>query len=184
MRKLAAELEAALRRAGSGGRDARVTIEPRGRAGTAPRRETAPRATDIPRRAALDVQAVVDEMNLYRRQHGLAPLVRNPALELAASDRIDDMFTRRYFDHVSPDGVQPFARARSRGYRWSMIGENLAEGQRSAREVVADWMQSPGHRANILGSTFEECGVAIAEGSPVRQSRGYTFVAFYATPRQ
>ncbi len=119
-------------------------------------------------------------MNAHRRRHGLGPLSLNGKLNLAASDRVRDMFEQGYFDHVSPDGTQPFVWARHRGYRYSTIGENLAEGQRSAREVVNGWMNSPGHRANILGSSFEDCGLAIAPGSPTGRTRGYTFVALYA----
>ena len=130
--------------------------------------------------AAISAVAILDEMNAHRRRHGLGPLSLNGKLNLAASDRVHDMFEQGYFDHVSPDGTQPFVWARHRGYRYATIGENLAEGQRSAREVVNGWMNSPGHRANILGSSFEDCGLAIAPGSPTGRTRGYTFVALYA----
>jgi uncharacterized protein YkwD len=142
------------------------------------RAEPAPRTTRTA--SAISAQAILDEMNVHRRRHGLGPLSLNGKLSLAASDRVHDMFEQGYFDHVSPDGTQPFVWARHRGYRYATIGENLAEGQRSAREVVNGWMRSPGHRANILGSSFEDCGLAIAQGSPTGRTRGYTFVALYA----
>ena len=139
------------------------------------------RPLDLTRRSsAISAAAILDEMNQHRRRYGLAPLSLNGKLSLAASDRVRDMFDQRYFDHVSPDGTQPFVWARHRGYRYSIIGENLAVGQRSAREVVNGWMSSPGHRANILGSSFRDCGLAIAQGSPTGRTRGYTFVALYA----
>lgn len=140
--------------------------------------ERTPRS--VVRATLLTEEAVLEAMNEQRARYSLPPLRMNPKLRLAANDRVGDMFTQRYFDHVAPDGTSPFVWAKSRGYRYRTIGENLAEGQRSAREVVADWMSSPGHRANILGRAFDECGIAIAEGSPVRRSRGYTFVALYA----
>ena len=154
----------------------------------APERSPAPRerrpvesTARTPRSSSvISAAAILDEMNAHRRRYGLAPLSLNGKLNLAASDRVRDMFEQGYFDHVSPDGTQPFVWARHRGYRYATIGENLAEGQRSAREVVSGWMNSPGHRANILGSSFEDCGLAIAQGSPTGRSRGYTFVALYA----
>lgn len=128
----------------------------------------------------LDAAAVLAEMNAYRASQGLRPLALDPRLVQAASDRATDMFARHYFNHVSPDGAQPFDAALRRGYDYVKIGENLAAGQRSAREVVADWMQSPGHRANVLEPSFADCGIAIVAGRPdVAGARGYTFVALY-----
>ena len=79
-------------------------------------------------------------MNRERAAHGLGPLRLEPRLTLAASDRIGDMMRKRYFDHVSPDGVQPFTWVRKRGYRYRTIGENLALGYRSSQSVVTGWM--------------------------------------------
>lgn len=135
-------------------------------------------------REAVDPQAVVDEMNVHRRRHGLPPLRLQAELTRAAGDRISDMFARRYFDHTSPDGRSPFERATARGYRYLAIGENLAYGQRSAREVVDAWMRSRGHRKNILGRDYEDCGIAVQAGSPVRgRAGGFTFVALYGRER-
>lgn len=119
-------------------------------------------------------------MNSYRKRHGLRPLTLNPKLTAAADDRIRDMFGRRYFDHVAPDGTEPYVWVRRRGYQYAMVGENLATGQDSARQVVDDWMSSTRHRANVLGK-FEESGIAFAEGSPTGRTSGYTFVVLYAT---
>lgn len=122
--------------------------------------------------------ALLEAMNEHRARRGLPPLQRNVRLEAAAADRIRDMFEFRYFDHVAPDGTEPFVWVRQHGYRYARVGENLATGQRAAREVVDQWMASPGHRANILGN-FHDTGIAIAEGSPTGRSRGFTFVAMY-----
>ena len=129
---------------------------------------------------SLSVDALVDAMNRERAAHGLQPLRVNNRLALAAGDRIDDMFDQRYFDHVAPDGTQPFVWADKRGYRYRVIGENLAVGYRSANAVVDGWMNSPGHRRNILTRGFDEIGIGIAEGSPTRGYGGPTIVALYA----
>ena len=121
---------------------------------------------------------LVDAMNRERAAHGLAPLRLNARLSLAAEDRIDDMFAKRYFAHVSPDGIDPFEWVLQRGYRYRLIGENLAVGYRG-RAVVDGWMHSPGHRENILQRGFDEVGIAIADGSPRRGYRGPTVVAIY-----
>jgi uncharacterized protein YkwD len=117
-------------------------------------------------------------MNEQRALRGLPALHRNVRLDAAAEDRIHDMFEFRYFAHVAPDGTEPFVWVRHRGYRYSSVGENLAMGQTAARQVVAQWMASPGHRANILGN-YRDTGIAIASGVPTGRSRGYTFVAMY-----
>jgi uncharacterized protein YkwD len=125
--------------------------------------------------------AVIAAMNRERAAHGLRPLRVNTRLSLAADDRIADLFSKKYFNHVSPDGMQPFVWAQRRGYNYSVIGENLAAGYRSATGVVDGWMHSPGHRANILGRDFDEVGVAIAGGSPVGGYGGPTVVALYGS---
>ena len=123
--------------------------------------------------------AVVAAMNRERIANGLTPLRINSRLELAADDRISDMFSKHYFNHVSPDGLQPWTWVDKRGYRYREVGENLAVGYPTADSVVDGWMHSPGHRANILGRTFEEVGVAIAPGSPQHGFAGPTVVALY-----
>jgi uncharacterized protein YkwD len=122
--------------------------------------------------------AIVAAMNRERTSRGLRPLRLNDRLSLAANDRIGDMFAKNYFAHVSPDGLQPFVWAKHRGYRYRLIGENLAVGYRGTA-VVDGWMRSPGHRENILQRGFEEVGIAIANGAPQRGYRGPTVVAMY-----
>lgn len=126
--------------------------------------------------------SLLQAMNEQRARRGLPPLHRNDRLEAAAADRIRDMFELGYFDHVAPDGTEPFVWVRQRGYRYRTVGENLATGQRAARDVVEQWMASSSHRANILGN-FADTGIAIASGSPVGRSHGYTFVAMYGRAR-
>lgn len=168
LERLAADLERALGR-GS------VAIE--SSRSTSPRRETAPGAPSATSNAY--AQAVVAAMNRERAAHGLGPLTLEPRLSLAAQDRVEDMLDKRYFDHVSPDGVNPFTWVRKRGYRYSMVGENLALGYRSSQSVVTGWMNSPGHRENILKSGFDEVGIAFSEASPLRGYRAPLVVALY-----
>jgi uncharacterized protein YkwD len=125
-------------------------------------------------------EVIVAAMNRERAARGLRPLRLNPRLSLAAGDRIKDMFAKNYFAHVAPDGLEPFFWAKHRGYRYRLIGENLAVGY-SGTAVVNGWMKSKGHRENILKRGFEEVGIAIADGAPRRGYRGPTVVAMYGT---
>lgn len=138
------------------------------------------RAPDAPPAAATPLQqAIVDAMNRERARYGLRPLRLDERLSLAANDRANDMFAKHYFDHVSPDGLNPFSWVLRRGYRYSMVGENLALGFRSSGAVVDGWMRSPGHRENILTPGFDEVGISIGNGSPTRGYRGPLVVALY-----
>lgn len=131
--------------------------------------------------SALTADALVAAMNRQRDAYGLAPLRLNSRLSLAAGDRVDDMLRKRYFDHVSPDGVNPFTWVARRGYTYSMIGENLAVGYASAERVVDGWMSSPGHRANILQRGFDEIGIAFDPSAPLRNYGGPLVVAMYGS---
>ncbi|HWW62290.1 MAG TPA: CAP domain-containing protein, partial [Thermoanaerobaculia bacterium] len=73
----------------------------------------------------------------------------------------------------------PFTWVDRRGYDYRVIGENLAVGYRTSGTIVDGWMHSPGHRANILGSSFDEVGIAFADGSPVRGYRAPLVVVLY-----
>ena len=130
--------------------------------------------------ASLSAQTLVDEMNRERAVKGMAPLQLNSKLSAAAGDRAADMFENGYFDHVAPDGTSPFSWVDKRGYRYSVIGENLAVGYPTSARVVSGWMSSPGHRANILRRDFNEIGIAVASGAPIRGYRGPMVVAMYA----
>lgn len=129
---------------------------------------------------AAEDRIILDAMNRERAARGLRPLRLNGRLSLAAMDRAGDMFRHRYFDHVAPDGTEPFVWMTRRGYRYRAAGENLAVGYRGSG-VVSGWMRSPGHRANVLGAEFDEVGLAVVPGSPTRGYRGPTVVALYGS---
>ncbi|MEV6166795.1 CAP domain-containing protein [Streptomyces sp. NPDC051954] len=107
---------------------------------------------------------VVDLTNRERARAGLPPLAVDPILTTAAQAHSADMIARAFYAHTSPDGSQPWDRAAAAGSTRRSIGENIACGQRSAAEVVEGWMNSPGHRANILKPTFTHIGVGFAGG--------------------
>lgn len=103
-------------------------------------------------------------VNDVRRQAGLPPLAANPRLDQLSQTHADDLLRRAYYDHRTPEGLDPSARARAAGYR-SGIGENIAEQRFSVDEVLAAWLDSPGHRRNILDPTCREMGLGLAVGA-------------------
>ncbi|MET7684969.1 CAP domain-containing protein [Streptomyces sp. NPDC005423] len=107
---------------------------------------------------------VVRRTNGERARAGLPPLAVDPLLTAAAQAHSADMVARDFYAHTSPDGAQPWDRAAAAGSRRRSIGENIACGQRSAAEVVDGWMNSPGHRANILKPAFTHLGVGVSGG--------------------
>ncbi|EFL28879.1 allergen V5/Tpx-1 related protein [Streptomyces himastatinicus ATCC 53653] len=108
---------------------------------------------------------VITLTNAERAAARLAPLAPDPRLTAAAQAHSDDMVARDFYDHTSPEGRQPWDRAATAGATHRGIGENIACGQRGPAEVVRGWMNSPGHRANILKPAFTHIGVGYATGS-------------------
>lgn len=97
-----------------------------------------------------------------RRLDAVPPVTLSRALTEAAQQHADDMAGPAAFDHRGSDGSEPPERVTRTGYRWRATGENIAAGQASADEVVAAWLDSPGHCRNIMGPQFTEMGVAHA----------------------
>jgi uncharacterized protein YkwD len=103
--------------------------------------------------------------NKERESDSLKPLSANRILDRIAALRADDLFTNQYFEHTSPDGTSASEIAKDEGYDYLLIGENLALGNFDGeRGIVSAWMDSPGHRANILNGKFTELGVSVKEG--------------------
>ncbi|MET7986916.1 sigma-70 family RNA polymerase sigma factor [Streptomyces sp. NPDC005281] len=111
------------------------------------------------------VAQVVALVNKERAAAGCGPVTEDPQLEDAAQAHSDDMAARDFFDHTNPDGVDPGKRITAAGYRWSTYGENIAMGQQTPQSVMDSWMNSPGHRANILNCSFKNIGVGVHKGS-------------------
>ena len=108
---------------------------------------------------------VITWTNLNREQNGLSPLLQHRLLDQAAQAKLADMFARQYFAHESPTGVGPGEVIQSAGFAYLTVGENLALGDfDNDEDLVQAWMNSPGHRANILHQTFTHIGVAVGKG--------------------
>ncbi|MFI9584325.1 CAP domain-containing protein [Streptomyces sp. NPDC052236] len=112
------------------------------------------------------VSEVLSRTNAERSAARLPPLAHDPRLAAAAQAYSTDMATRGFYSHTSPEGLEPWDRARAAGCTHRGIGENIACGQRSPAEVVQGWMNSPGHRANILKADFTHLGIGFAGGGP------------------
>lgn len=105
---------------------------------------------------------VVRLVNVERARNGLGPLKNNWEVARVARIKSQDMANKNYFSHTSPTYGSPFNMMEDFGIRFSAAGENIAKGQRTPEEVVRGWMNSPGHRANILNRSFTEIGVGAA----------------------
>lgn len=110
---------------------------------------------------------VIAQTNIQRYDNGaLPPLSENAKLDAAALSKANDLFKNQYFEHVSPSGVDPGELVKNFGYDYIVAGENLILGNfKDEKEAVQLWMDSPGHRANILNNRFTEIGVAIIKGT-------------------
>ncbi|MEU1279576.1 CAP domain-containing protein [Streptomyces sp. NPDC005805] len=107
--------------------------------------------------------AVFTLVNEERALVGCAPVKESDALSKLARAHSDDMAARNYFDHTSPDGASPWTRADAAGVT-SLGAENIARGQADAGAVMNAWMESDGHRANILNCDFTTMGIGVHEG--------------------
>ena len=111
-------------------------------------------------------QEVIRLTNLERAKYGLKPLTEDWELSRIARYKSQDMHDRRYFDHTSPTYGTPFQMMKAFGLSYRSSGENIAMGYRTPQAVVTGWMNSSGHRANILNSSYTKIGVGyVADGS-------------------
>ncbi|RSZ57037.1 CAP domain-containing protein [Massilia atriviolacea] len=101
------------------------------------------------------------------------PLVWNEQLAGAALGHSGDMARKRYFSHAGKDGRMVGERAQAAGYQWRRVGENIAVGQDSPDEVVAGWLDSPGHCANLMDAQLSEMGAAYAINHSGESARVY-----------
>ena len=102
---------------------------------------------------------VIRLVNEVRAENGLKPLTANWELSRIARYKSEDMYNNRYFDHTSPIYGTPFQMIRAFGLSYRSAGENIAYGQRTPAAVVNAWMNSSGHRANILNASYTQIGV-------------------------
>ncbi len=128
--------------------------------------------------------AVVCLTNAERADAGLGALASEGRLENAAQGYAQRLVTEQFFDHVAPDGSSLTGRLLA--YTgWLALGENLGWGEdllATPRSIVATWMRSPGHRANVLSGLYTEIGIGVVPGAPQGTSRpAATYVAEYGT---
>ncbi|WP_052807467.1 CAP domain-containing protein [Risungbinella massiliensis] len=107
---------------------------------------------------------VVRLVNIERSKQGLKPLTIDEKVSSVADKKSQDMKDKGYFDHQSPTYGSPFDMLRKFDVKFSSAGENIAAGQKTAAEVVKGWMNSEGHRANILNASYTHIGVGFVEG--------------------
>ncbi len=110
-------------------------------------------------------QQVLALVNQERAKQGLSALSWSDELTAVARAHSKDMAARGFFSHTNPDGQSPFDRMKAAGISYRTAGENIAAGQRTPQEVVNAWMNSEGHRANILNASYTRLGVGYASGS-------------------
>lgn len=130
------------------------------------------------------ISGLVEETNMQRASGGLAGLSINSKLNAAAQAKANDMAARNYWSHNTPEGNPPWVFFSNAGYEYKAAGENLAYGFDSSNTTVVAWMNSPGHRANIMNDTYTEVGFGIANVENYQDSGPQTVVvAMYGAPK-
>ncbi len=133
----------------------RTAPTPQEEAAPAPEQKATPSGTEL---SAFEAK-VIDLTNEQRRKNGLPNLQPDTALSNVAQEKSNDMQAKNYFSHTSPTYGSPFDMMRDFGVSYNSAGENIAMGQQSAEEVVNAWMNSEGHRKNILSPNYTHIGV-------------------------
>lgn len=118
-----------------------------------------PQSASTPSNTNPFIEQIVNFTNEYRSQHGLQSLTLNPNLSNAAQTHSQDMAVNDFFSHTGSGNTKVGDRTSSAGYQSGYVAENIAAGYLTAEEVVRGWMNSPGHRENILNPKFQEIGV-------------------------
>ncbi|HJV31178.1 MAG TPA: CAP domain-containing protein [Bacillales bacterium] len=149
----------------------RITQQPRNGEGTftpAPNQATpapapaqpSPQPTTGINKVAMQV---IDLTNAERKKNGLPPLKADASLSKVAQTKSNDMESKHYFSHTSPTYGSPFDMMRDFGVTYRTAGENIAMGQPTAQQVVNAWMNSEGHRKNILSPNYTNIGVGFTQ---------------------
>lgn len=126
-------------------------------------------------------QVIIEQTNTARQASGAQPLALNSRLALAARLKAEDLASKGYFSHQSPDGSMPWDWMKKANYDYSYAGENLAVNFFDASDLMDAWLNSPSHRANILSQDYTEIGIAAVRG--VYAGRETVFVVqMFGTP--
>jgi len=132
----------------------------------------------------LSISELLQDTNDQRVANSLGGLTLNAKLNQAAQAKADDMAARDYWAHNTPEGNPPWVFFTNAGYQYQTAGENLAYGFDSSSHTVAGWMASPGHRANILNTSYSEVGFGYANAANYQGTGPETIiVAEYASPQ-
>lgn len=115
-------------------------------------------------KSEISTQELLILTNERRRQLGETPLSLNDELSKAAYDKAQDMFSKNYWSHNSPDGLTPWAFIKNDGYNYEYAGENLARGFTNSQDVVRAWMESEKHKENIVSQNYKDIGFAVVPG--------------------
>lgn len=121
---------------------------------------------------------ILNLVNQERAKHGLASLTLSSKLTSVATTKAYDMKDNNYFSHTSPNYGSPFQMMQDFGIKYSNAGENIAGGQKTPQEVMSAWLNSSGHRANILNKNYTQLGVGYAKGG----SYGSYWVQMFIKP--
>lgn len=132
--------------------------------------------------SSVEVQQLLELTNRQRAVAGAEPLAADEKLRAAAQAKLADMFRRDYWDHYAPDGTSPWYFVENAGYYYEHAGENLAKNFQTSSGVINGWMQSPGHRQNLLDPRYSEVGMAVATGL-IGGKESTVVVALYAQPQ-
>lgn len=127
-------------------------------------------ATDI------SISGLLQNTNAERAVSGLGSLAINGQLNQAAQAKANDMASRDYWSHNTPEGAQPWAFITNAGYSYQTAGENLAYGFDSSTSTITAWMNSPEHRANVLNSSYSDVGFGIANSANYQGTGPQTIV--------
>ncbi|TDL47332.1 hypothetical protein E2R60_30220 [Paenibacillus dendritiformis] len=117
-------------------------------------------------------QQVLDLVNQERSKTGLSSLSMSEELSNMAMVKAQDMYNNNYFDHNSPTHGSPFDMMKEFGITYNSAGENIAKGQTTPTQVMNDWMNSPGHKANILNKSYTHIGIAYYNNTWVQEFKG------------
>ncbi|HEX8762274.1 MAG TPA: CAP domain-containing protein [Candidatus Saccharimonadales bacterium] len=129
--------------------------------------------------------SLLQETNIQRTNGGYAALSLNDRLNSAAQEKANDMATRDYWSHVTPEGRQPWQFISAAGYDFTYAGENLAYGFASSADAVTGWMNSASHKANILNANYADVGFGIANATNYQGVGEQTIiVAMYGAPQK
>lgn len=131
----------------------------------------------------MSINGLLSSTNQQRAANGVGALAVNSLLNQAAQAKANDMVSRNYWSHNTPDGNPPWVFINATGYSYTKAGENLAYGFASSADTVTGWMNSPPHKENLLDTAFTEVGFGYANSANFNNSGPETVVvAMYGKP--